>query len=168
MLGSGGGSLRVFDALGTFLGPLPEGLLVLVLTCCFDTATPTPASPPQTLAGMSVCIVLAEATIATGGHPDLSVPSWMIHNARGSALLVSITVFLPLLYMVLCTYFSLFRLAILRKVTNVPSTSTHLTPPVRRIASHNHTGVLWPRQQTQAPTLPSPRSDLGPAAPVVP
>ncbi|XP_027345490.1 LMBR1 domain-containing protein 2 homolog A-like [Abrus precatorius] len=58
---------------------------------------------------MSLAILLAEATILTRGV-DLSLFSILIHAAGKKEVLVQLAAFIPLMYMCICTYYSLFKM----------------------------------------------------------
>ncbi|KAF8067159.1 lmbrd2 [Scenedesmus sp. PABB004] len=62
------------------------------------------------LAAMSGVVVWSEATIFTGGHPDLSPFSRAIRGAAGRQWGAQLLVALPLGYICWCTAFALFRL----------------------------------------------------------
>ncbi|PIA52027.1 hypothetical protein AQUCO_01000127v1 [Aquilegia coerulea] len=61
---------------------------------------------------MSAAILIAEATILPSGV-DLSLFSILINAAGKQEMLVQIAAFVPLLYMCLCTYYSLFKIGML-------------------------------------------------------
>ncbi|XP_019054478.1 PREDICTED: LMBR1 domain-containing protein 2 homolog A-like isoform X3 [Nelumbo nucifera] len=61
---------------------------------------------------MSAAILLAEATILPSGV-DLSLFSILINSVRKQEVLVQITAFIPLMYMCICTYYSLFKIGML-------------------------------------------------------
>ncbi|XP_027921879.1 LMBR1 domain-containing protein 2 homolog A-like [Vigna unguiculata] len=58
---------------------------------------------------MSFAILLAEATILTSGV-DLSLFSILVHAAGQQEVLVQLAAFIPLMYMCICTYYSLFKM----------------------------------------------------------
>ncbi|XP_010939698.2 uncharacterized protein [Elaeis guineensis] len=61
---------------------------------------------------MSAAILLAEATLLPSGV-DLSLFSILIHAVRKQEVLVQIAAFVPLMYMCICTYYSLFKIGML-------------------------------------------------------
>ncbi|KAF9612051.1 hypothetical protein IFM89_037970 [Coptis chinensis] len=61
---------------------------------------------------MSAAILIAEATILPSGV-DLSLFSILINAAGKQEMLVQIASFVPLMYMCLCTYYSLFKIGML-------------------------------------------------------
>ncbi|XP_042488711.1 LMBR1 domain-containing protein 2 homolog A isoform X2 [Macadamia integrifolia] len=61
---------------------------------------------------MSAAILLAEATILPSGV-DLSLFSILINAVRKQEVLVQIIAFVPLMYMCVCTYYSLFKIGML-------------------------------------------------------
>ncbi|XP_028790134.1 LMBR1 domain-containing protein 2 homolog A-like, partial [Neltuma alba] len=61
---------------------------------------------------MSVAILLAEATILPGGV-DLSLFSLLIRAVSSKEMLVQLAAFIPLMYMCVCTYYSLFKMGML-------------------------------------------------------
>ncbi|KAK7319451.1 hypothetical protein RJT34_04172 [Clitoria ternatea] len=61
---------------------------------------------------MSFAILLAEATILTSGV-DLSLFSILIHAAGNHEVLVQLAAFIPLMYMCICTYYSLFKMGMM-------------------------------------------------------
>ncbi|KAL5705131.1 hypothetical protein ACHQM5_023715 [Ranunculus cassubicifolius] len=65
-----------------------------------------------TLGIMSAAILIAEATILPNGV-DLSLFSILINAVGKQEMLVQIAAFVPLLYMCLCTYYSLFKIGML-------------------------------------------------------
>ncbi|CAJ1936094.1 unnamed protein product [Sphenostylis stenocarpa] len=58
---------------------------------------------------MSFAILLAEATILTSGV-DLCLFSILVHAAGEQEVLVQLAAFIPLMYMCICTYYSLFKM----------------------------------------------------------
>ncbi|PNX95076.1 LMBR1 integral membrane-like protein [Trifolium pratense] len=60
---------------------------------------------------MSFAILLAEATILLG--VDLSLFSILVHAAGQREVLVQLAAFVPLMYMCVCTYYSLFKMGML-------------------------------------------------------
>ncbi|RHN62692.1 putative LMBR1-like membrane protein [Medicago truncatula] len=58
---------------------------------------------------MSFAILLAEATILPSGV-DLSLFSILVHAAGHTEVLVQLAAFVPLMYMCVCTYYSLFKM----------------------------------------------------------
>eukprot|EP00249_Psilotum_nudum_P012524 c23832_g1_i1 orf=2-1678(-) len=62
-----------------------------------------------TLGCMSAALLFAEATLLPNG-PDLSLFSILIKAVGQQDMLVQIAAFIPLMYMCVCTYFSLFKL----------------------------------------------------------
>ena len=62
----------------------------------------------------SLSVVFAEATIATGGRPDLSALSWWVRGSH-TPLRLAIAVVAPLAYMMGCVTYSLFKMALLKK-----------------------------------------------------
>lgn len=61
---------------------------------------------------MSAAILLAEATLLPSGV-DLSVFSFMINSIGTEEMLVQVVAFVPLFYMCICTYYSLFKIGML-------------------------------------------------------
>ncbi|GLT97961.1 hypothetical protein SLE2022_155000 [Rubroshorea leprosula] len=61
---------------------------------------------------MSVAILLAEATILPSGV-NLSLVSILINSVRKKEILVQVASFIPLMYMCVCTYYSLFKIGML-------------------------------------------------------
>ncbi|KAG8383564.1 hypothetical protein BUALT_Bualt04G0026700 [Buddleja alternifolia] len=61
---------------------------------------------------MSVAILLAEATLLTSGV-DLSLFSILIKSVGHDEVLVQVFAFVPLMYMCMCTYYSLFKVGML-------------------------------------------------------
>lgn len=61
---------------------------------------------------MSVAILLAEATILPSGV-DLSLFSILINAVKMQEVLVQVAAFIPLMYMCVCTYYSLFKIGML-------------------------------------------------------
>ncbi|KAG1366548.1 LMBR1 domain-containing protein 2 [Cocos nucifera] len=61
---------------------------------------------------MSAAILLAEATLLPSGV-DLSLFSILIRAVRKQEVLVQIAAFVPLMYMCICTYYSLFKIGML-------------------------------------------------------
>lgn len=61
---------------------------------------------------MSVAILIAEATILPSGV-DLSLFSIIINSTRTNEILVQVSAFIPLMYMCVCTYYSLFKIGML-------------------------------------------------------
>ncbi|XP_058731427.1 uncharacterized protein LOC131603172 isoform X2 [Vicia villosa] len=61
---------------------------------------------------MSFFILLAEATILPSGV-DLSLFSILVHAAGQKEVLVQLAAFVPLMYMCVCTYYSLFKIGML-------------------------------------------------------
>ncbi|KAL9356490.1 hypothetical protein Peur_049743 [Populus x canadensis] len=64
------------------------------------------------LGTMSATILLAEATILIGGV-DLSLFSILINSAGKQELPMQVLAFVPLMYMCICTYYSLFKIGML-------------------------------------------------------
>uniref|UniRef100_A0A6N2KUI5 LMBR1-like membrane protein n=1 Tax=Salix viminalis TaxID=40686 RepID=A0A6N2KUI5_SALVM len=64
------------------------------------------------LGTMSAAILLAEATLLIGGV-DLSLFSLLINSAVKQELSMQVLVFVPLMYMCICTYYSLFKIGML-------------------------------------------------------
>ncbi|GBG59074.1 hypothetical protein CBR_g24418 [Chara braunii] len=63
------------------------------------------------LAVMSMAIIFAEATIVSNGRPDLSLFSILIRSAKNSGeLIIQVLTSVPLVYICVCTYYSVFRL----------------------------------------------------------
>ncbi|EXC09705.1 hypothetical protein L484_019802 [Morus notabilis] len=60
---------------------------------------------------MSAAILLAEATLLP--RLDLSLFSILINSVKGQEVLVQIFAFVPLMYMCICTYYSLFKIGML-------------------------------------------------------
>uniref|UniRef100_A0A7N0T6U0 LMBR1-like membrane protein n=2 Tax=Kalanchoe fedtschenkoi TaxID=63787 RepID=A0A7N0T6U0_KALFE len=61
---------------------------------------------------MSAAILLAEATLLTNGV-DLSLFSVLIKHVKNQEVLVQVLAFTPLMYMCICTYYSLFKIGML-------------------------------------------------------
>ncbi|KAL2538545.1 LMBR1-like membrane protein [Forsythia ovata] len=61
---------------------------------------------------MSVAILLAEATLLLGGV-DLSLFSVLIKSVGNEEVVVQVFAFVPLMYMCVCTYYSLFKVGML-------------------------------------------------------
>ncbi|CAM8915768.1 unnamed protein product [Rhodiola kirilowii] len=61
---------------------------------------------------MSAAILLAEATLLTNGV-DLSLFSVLIKYVKNQEVLVQVLAFAPLMYMCICTYYSLFKIGML-------------------------------------------------------
>jgi hypothetical protein len=61
---------------------------------------------------MSAAILLAEATILPSGV-DLSLFSILINAVGKQEVLVQVAAFIPLMYMCICTYYSLFQIGML-------------------------------------------------------
>ncbi|XP_061355524.1 uncharacterized protein LOC133300051 [Gastrolobium bilobum] len=61
---------------------------------------------------MSFAILLAEATILPSGV-DLSLFSILIHAAGNQEMLVQLAASIPLMYMCICTYYSLFKMGMM-------------------------------------------------------
>ncbi|GLT33716.1 hypothetical protein SLA2020_082800 [Shorea laevis] len=61
---------------------------------------------------MSVAILLAEATLLPSGV-DLSLFSILINSVKHEEVLVQVFAFVPLMYMCMCTYYSLFKAGML-------------------------------------------------------
>ncbi|XP_071692485.1 uncharacterized protein [Rutidosis leptorrhynchoides] len=61
---------------------------------------------------MSAAILLAEATLLPSGV-DLSLFSILINSVGNEEILVQVIAFVPLLYMCICTYYSLFKIGML-------------------------------------------------------
>ncbi|XP_022846884.1 LMBR1 domain-containing protein 2 homolog A-like isoform X3 [Olea europaea var. sylvestris] len=61
---------------------------------------------------MSVAILLAEATLLLGGV-DLSLFSILIKSVGNEEVVVQVFAFVPLMYMCVCTYYSLFKIGML-------------------------------------------------------
>lgn len=61
---------------------------------------------------MSASILLAEATILPSGV-DLSLFSILINAMKKHEMLVQVAAFIPLMYMCMCTYYSLFKIGML-------------------------------------------------------
>ncbi|KAK9713101.1 hypothetical protein RND81_06G002900 [Saponaria officinalis] len=61
---------------------------------------------------MSVAILLAEATLLPSGV-DLSLFSILIKSVGRQELFVQVLAFIPLMYMCICTYYSLFKIGML-------------------------------------------------------
>ncbi|XP_007047863.2 PREDICTED: LMBR1 domain-containing protein 2 homolog A isoform X3 [Theobroma cacao] len=61
---------------------------------------------------MSVAILLAEATLLPRGV-DLSLFSILINSVKKQEVLVQVFAFVPLMYMCICTYYSLFKIGML-------------------------------------------------------
>ncbi|XVF67247.1 hypothetical protein PTKIN_Ptkin10aG0105300 [Pterospermum kingtungense] len=61
---------------------------------------------------MSAAILLAEATILPSGV-DLSLFSILINSVGKQEMLVQVAAFIPLMYMCVCTYYSLFKIGML-------------------------------------------------------
>lgn len=63
------------------------------------------------LGGMSIAILLAEATLLP--RVDLSLFSILIKSVGRQELFVQVFAFIPLMYMCICTYYSLFKIGML-------------------------------------------------------
>ncbi|KAL4377947.1 hypothetical protein GQ457_02G009130 [Hibiscus cannabinus] len=61
---------------------------------------------------MSAAVLLAEATLLPRGV-DLSVFSILINSVKKQEVLVQVFAFVPLMYMCICTYYSLFKIGML-------------------------------------------------------
>ena len=61
---------------------------------------------------MSAAILLAEATLLPGGV-DLSLFSILVKSVGKQEVLVQVAAFVPLMYMCICTYYSLFQIGML-------------------------------------------------------
>ncbi|CAI9780903.1 unnamed protein product [Fraxinus pennsylvanica] len=61
---------------------------------------------------MSVAILLAEATLLLGGV-DLSLFSILVKSVGNEEVVVQVFAFVPLMYMCVCTYYSLFKVGML-------------------------------------------------------
>ncbi|XP_074294451.1 uncharacterized protein LOC141622300 [Silene latifolia] len=61
---------------------------------------------------MSVAVLLAEATLLPSGV-DLSLFSILIKSVRRQEFYVQVLAFIPLMYMCICTYYSLFKIGML-------------------------------------------------------
>eukprot|EP00882_Tetradesmus_deserticola_P011812 GHRQ01012503.1.p1 GENE.GHRQ01012503.1~~GHRQ01012503.1.p1 ORF type:complete len:656 (+),score=303.76 GHRQ01012503.1:330-2297(+) len=72
----------------------------------------------------SGCVVWSEATIFTGGHPDLSPFSRAIRGSLGSEWGLQLLVMMPLAYICICTYFALFRINAFNYNKLLPRTTT--------------------------------------------
>lgn len=72
----------------------------------------------------SGCVVWSEATIFTGGHPDLSPFSRAIRGSLGSEGGLQLLVMMPLAYICICTYFALFRINAFNYNKLLPRTTT--------------------------------------------
>ncbi|KAL2513622.1 LMBR1-like membrane protein [Forsythia ovata] len=93
--GKVGTSLDVLELVWRcILGKQLEKLLAIVLGC------------------MSAAILLAEATILPSGV-DLSLFSILINTVKKNEVLVQVAAFIPLMYMCVCTYYSLFKIGML-------------------------------------------------------
>ncbi|KAK7363109.1 hypothetical protein VNO77_05239 [Canavalia gladiata] len=64
------------------------------------------------LSCMSFALLLAEATILTSGV-DLSLFSILVHAGGENEVLVQLAAFIPLMYMCICTYYSLFKMGMM-------------------------------------------------------
>ncbi|XP_011031069.1 PREDICTED: LMBR1 domain-containing protein 2 homolog A-like isoform X2 [Populus euphratica] len=64
------------------------------------------------LGTMSAAILLAEATLLIGGV-DLSLFSILINSAGKQEIAMQVLAFVPLMYMCICTYYSLFKIGML-------------------------------------------------------
>nr|XP_027074803.1 LMBR1 domain-containing protein 2 homolog A-like [Coffea arabica] len=75
---------------------------------------------------MSAAILLAEATMLIGGV-DLSLFSILIKSAGNQEVLVQVFAFVPLMYMCICTYYSLFKVGRLMFYSFTPSQTSSVS-----------------------------------------
>nr|XP_010937375.1 LMBR1 domain-containing protein 2 homolog A isoform X2 [Elaeis guineensis] len=75
---------------------------------------------------MSAAILLAEATLLPSGV-DLSLFSVLIRAVRKQEVLVQIAAFVPLMYMCICTYYSLFKIGMLMFYSLTPKQTSSVS-----------------------------------------
>ncbi|KAI5669819.1 hypothetical protein M9H77_19672 [Catharanthus roseus] len=75
---------------------------------------------------MSVAILLAEATMLPRGV-DLSLFSILIKSAGAQEVLVQVFAFVPLMYMCVCTYYSLFKVGMLMFYSLTPKQTSSVS-----------------------------------------
>ncbi|XVF01541.1 hypothetical protein REPUB_Repub04eG0097900 [Reevesia pubescens] len=78
------------------------------------------------LGSMSAAILLAEATILPSGV-DLSLFSILINYAGKQEMLVQVAAFVPLMYMCVCTYYSLFKIGMLMFYSFTPKQTSSVS-----------------------------------------
>ncbi|XP_074592775.1 uncharacterized protein LOC141848627 [Curcuma longa] len=79
-----------------------------------------------TLGCMSAAILLAEATLLPSGV-DLSLFSILINAVGKQEVLVQIAAFIPLMYMCICTYYSLFKFGMLMFYSFTPKQTSSVS-----------------------------------------
>ncbi|CAA6658849.1 unnamed protein product [Spirodela intermedia] len=79
-----------------------------------------------TLGCMSAAILLAEATLLPSGV-DLSLFSILINAVNKREMLVQIAAFVPLMYMCICTYYSLFKVGMLMFYSLTPKQTSSVS-----------------------------------------
>ncbi|XP_042373428.1 LMBR1 domain-containing protein 2 homolog A-like isoform X3 [Zingiber officinale] len=79
-----------------------------------------------TLGCMSVAILLAEATLLPSGV-DLSLFSILINAVGKQEVLVQIAALIPLMYMCICTYYSLFKIGMLMFYSFTPKQTSSVS-----------------------------------------
>ncbi|KAG0480338.1 hypothetical protein HPP92_011196 [Vanilla planifolia] len=75
---------------------------------------------------MSVAILLAEATILPSGV-DLSLFSILINTVGKQEMLAQVAAFFPLMYMCICTYYSLFKIGMLMFYSLTPKQTSSVS-----------------------------------------
>ncbi|XP_075510389.1 uncharacterized protein LOC142546518 [Primulina tabacum] len=75
---------------------------------------------------MSAAILLAEATMLTSGV-DLSLFSVLIKSVGNEEVLVQVCAFVPLMYMCVCTYYSLFKVGMLMFYSLTPKQTSSVS-----------------------------------------
>ncbi|XP_028243089.1 LMBR1 domain-containing protein 2 homolog A-like isoform X4 [Glycine soja] len=75
---------------------------------------------------MSFAILLAEATILTSGV-DLSLFSILVHAGGQQEVLVQLAAFIPLMYMCICTYYSLFKMGMMMFYSLTPKQTSSVS-----------------------------------------
>ncbi|KAL3538680.1 hypothetical protein ACH5RR_002046 [Cinchona calisaya] len=78
------------------------------------------------LGSISAAILLAEATILPRGV-DLSLFSILINAVQSHEVLVQVAAFVPLMYMCMCTYYSLFKIGMLTFYSLTPSQTSSVS-----------------------------------------
>ncbi|RZC02438.1 Retrovirus-related Pol polyprotein from transposon TNT 1-94 [Glycine soja] len=75
---------------------------------------------------MSFAILSAEATILTSGV-DLSLLSILVHAGGQQEVLVQLTAVIPLMYMCICTYYSLFKMGMMMFYSLTPKQTSSVS-----------------------------------------
>ncbi|KAK6282326.1 hypothetical protein POUND7_016151 [Theobroma cacao] len=75
---------------------------------------------------MSAALLLAEATILPNGV-DLSLFSILINSVGKQEMLVQVAAFIPLMYMCVCTYYSLFKIGMLMFYSFTPKQTSSVS-----------------------------------------